>query len=112
MNRERKIIIKNPLLKRFRNNLRNFFLEACFIKYEFFQEELKRRGHIGKYKDGLNPTNEERLNIREIRGKMDEIMELMNKSICLCRYCTSQAKDMIFSSARNEWICEDCIGNV
>ncbi|MFX1281168.1 MAG: hypothetical protein ACFFA3_17590 [Promethearchaeota archaeon] len=75
MKKERKIIIKNPKLRRIRSNLRKILIEA----------KSRRLDDLAKLEDSIiNEHGLEDDRLVEIQNQINEVLSLMHGSICQC----------------------------
>jgi len=84
MKKERAIIIKNPRLKRIRNELR--------VLLKLWVSDV-------------------RISLRETNAPQKEISKLTSMeglSICTCLHCGNSDKDMIYRPDMRQWLCIDC----
>ena len=51
MKKQKSIIIKNPRIQRFRNNLRLLIRLAVYDEVDILRDEIRKLDHIGKYKN-------------------------------------------------------------
>jgi len=84
---KRTIIIKDPHLKKIRNNLRRVIISACSVE---------------KSKSLDTETGDE--------SKFWAIERPLRASILLCPACFQSDKDMIYNPVRKEWYCLECYG--
>ncbi len=75
MKRERIIVIRNPVLRRLRRNLRKILLKAISQKYDELTELRKF------YIKAKGPDDEEG---KKIRKQINKILSLPHSSICGC----------------------------
>ncbi len=107
MKHKKTIKIKDPQLRRLRNNLRLVFIRFALDQKSRLREELKnvwwdKNGNSAEY----NETNVG-VSRRPVR-KMYEIDKILDKSICLCPVCQKSDQDMIFNPVTKVWFCVDC----
>ncbi|MFX1328809.1 MAG: hypothetical protein ACFE91_11835 [Promethearchaeota archaeon] len=106
MKNKRTIIIKNPHLRRIRNNLRLLLIEACGIKQRKLQKEKERIKQIPEYFENHPP---ELLNrVKELNDQFWEIERPLRASILLCPVCFQTDKDMTYNPMRKTWYCSEC----
>ncbi len=117
MKKEKKIVIKNPILRKFRSNLR-------FILYRAVSKELTRLYQLEKsYMEEKHPTlakNEKRRHLSKIR---DDLLRTRRSSILQCSgsHCEPFKeplslsiidKDMIYDPIYKEWYCIPCYDEI
>jgi len=98
MQNERAIVIKNPILRRIRNNLR---LILRLDTYEKYKHLINERNII------VNSGSEEII----LKNKQDEINHLnqiLNHSICKCRVCSGYENDVVYTLKWDYWLCVSC----
>ncbi len=105
MKRKKTIVIKNPRLRKFRNNLRLVLLKAVSDKKGSISEELERLKHKldGKPRDYIDMEE-----IQFLNEKRNELDRLKRDSICKCASCSVADKNMTFSPYFKAWYCVDC----
>ncbi len=82
MKKQKAIIIKNPILRKFRNNLRLIIRLAVYDKVDKLREEIRKLDHIDKYDDGEFPTEDEEKKSRALKEKENLLWFKIHKSIC------------------------------
>lgn len=94
MKRQRTIIIKNPRLRKIRDELRA--LLNCWLdeKIRTLQDTFWNFSKKGDSDD--------------IRREIENLQLLRLKSIIYCPFCGGLDKDMIYMPHINQWICIDC----
>ncbi len=105
MKRKKTIVIKNPQLRRFRNNLRLVLLKAVSDKWYPITEEI--RGLTYK-EDGTPRDFIDMDEIHFLNEKRNELDSLSSDSICKCATCNVADKDMTFNPYFKAWFCVDC----
>jgi len=106
MKKKKAIVIKNPLLRNLRNNLRTVILYAVY-------EELKKLGNEERHLMFENnqlrdqtPKEKERENY--LFDKQAELRRAKNHSICKCPVCSKTDNDMTYNTYTQYWYCLDC----
>jgi len=94
MKKEKKIVIKNPILRTLRNNLRIIIIRAVQNR-EFELMDLRHTLDYGEERDNIDK-------------EMEKIRNALNSSICLCYNCSSKENDMVYIPFFEEWYCTDC----
>ncbi len=107
MKRARTIIIKDPKLRKIRDNLRKILILECVARQE---KIVSRKRELQLDEDG---------NVRALASKEEEeVIELslelrgyifsLRNSILFCQLCHSTNKDMSYNLKENQWYCIDC----
>ena len=111
MKRAKTIVIKDPKLRKIRDNLRKILILECVAREEEISARMKKLqlDEVGSLRLLTFAEEEEisKLNI-ELRG----YMFAMRDSICFCRLCHSANKDMSYNLKFREWFCVDCNGEL
>ena len=89
MKKERAIIIKDPRLRKARNELRTLLNLWFNDNWSSIQK--------------ANPEFS-----MEVREKSSALRVMFGKSICYCRSCGRSTLDMVYVPSMNEWICVEC----
>lgn len=95
--RKKTIVIKNPKLKKVRDNLRYVLSEALIAETGKLVRE--------KAKTDINDKNRPLL-----ADKRDKLDTAWKKSICVCPLCGSRTSDMTYNPYDNYWYCVKCYG--
>lgn len=104
MNKKREIIIKNPILRKVRNNVREVIFKACSARQKKIHEKKQELGlNISSYED----DEYSRLS-SELSRQWWAIERPLRASILLCPVCGQIDKDMIFNPIREKWYCTEC----
>lgn len=97
MRTERAIKIKSPKFVKLRNEFRSL-LRLC----------LEEKVSLLRSKS----ANSRKINNLELSHKfqqeIDYLHSIHRKSICLCHFCGSIEKNMVFNPDMEHWICKDC----
>lgn len=104
MKSKRTIIIKNPDLRKIRNNLRNVILEACSVKKSSIHDEEEK---LMENDDFFENEKYQKLS-RDLNDQYWAIETPLRASILLCPACFQTDKDMTYNPVRKEWYCTDC----
>jgi hypothetical protein len=96
MKRKRSIVIKDPQLKKIRNNLRMLIIKWALDEWKKLHSKLS----------GISSDEVEL--IRKINGEKQIVIKKLDASICLCASCSAPNKDMTFNPANKRWYCVDC----
>ena len=110
MRDRRAIIIKNPRLRKVRNELRKLFLKAVSREWNKLFDEKEK---ISKYKDGTvksvkNMSASEEMHFRSLQNKQAKLRNISDKSICKCTTCGKADRDMTYNKAYDSWYCTEC----
>ncbi len=89
MKRRRAIVIKDPLLRKIRNGFRGLF--------RHWASDL-----------GIAINLSESSNTIEATKRLEEISQVIRRSICYCRDCGRVDEDMVYVPEMKEWICVEC----
>lgn len=110
MKKKRTIRIRNPQLRKVRNQLRLLLIKAESVESMRLLEEMDA---LDRHKDGtiksiddLSP--EELKRFRTLQKSESENRRIVRASICQCATCRQADKDMTFNPAYNMWFCVDC----
>lgn len=97
MKKKRQIQIKNPALRKIRNNLRNLIIAAC--SKQLSEITLKSEQLIGRGEHQLE---------WELNDSWWRIERSLRASICKCPSCFRSDRDMIYNPKSKEWYCLKC----
>jgi len=105
--KKKTIIIKDPRLRRVRNNFRILLikwkskqwnqLNDAYTKIQFDKNHYVRKLSV-----------KERQRVKSLRGQMNRLDWIVNHSICKCTVCSASDKDMTYNPAQERWFCVDC----
>lgn len=95
------IFIKNPVLRKIRNNLRALIIHAYEDQVRFL-----RGLRDGFDSDFITPKEEVEQGL--IYTEILELQEALRKSICQCGTCGSHDNDMIYIPSLDAWHCVKC----
>jgi len=96
--KKRNIVIKDPTLKRLRNNLRMILRKWASAQWNKLHEE----------QDKILLDESKFETFRNLERKKQEIRKIVEDSICECSLCSAPDKDMTYNPVRKEWYCVDC----
>ncbi len=97
MKKERAIIIKDPRLRRVRNEFRILLkLWTSKVISDLLDKSIV---YIENHEDGK---------LRENHNKISELKLNLELSICYCRSCGRNTLDMVYVPSMNQWICVEC----
>ncbi len=103
MRDKRRIIIKNPLLRNFRNNLRRLIIHAVYEEIHWLNRSLIEYDH--------NYPNLIELEMRKrdlCHRKVIQLERSLSRSICECSACTKSGGDRVYIAEEDMWFCTDC----
>ncbi|MFX1489566.1 MAG: hypothetical protein ACFFBI_10490 [Promethearchaeota archaeon] len=104
MKSKRTITIKDPHLKKIRNNLRSLILKASSIeKLRIHDEEEELRKN-----DDFYDNDKFRKMSKELNDKYWSIERPLRASILLCPACFQLDKDMTYNPVLKTWYYTDC----
>ena len=108
MKKKRSVIIRNPRLRRVRNNLRSLILKAVSEEQARLQAEREKIKTIPDYYKNHPPELLEK--VKKLNDQYWAIETPLRESILLCPACFQSDKDMIYNPVRKEWYCVECYG--
>ncbi len=111
MKRAKTIIIKDPKLRKIRDNLRKILILECVDREEKISARM-RKLQINKDGSLRLLTVMEKGEVSKLDVELRKYMFFMRKSICFCRMCHSANKDMSYNLKFKEWYCVDCGGEL
>ena len=110
MKDKRIISIKDPKLRKTRNELRELLLQARDTKRDKIKNEMKQlrfdKDDIRISVDDWTPSQLRRF--RYLQQLKNEIDEMGNKSICMCYTCGKPDQDMYYNHLYRAWFCVEC----
>jgi hypothetical protein len=108
VNKKVVIRIKDPKLKKIRNNLRNLWLARARDDSRKLQESVRKIKHDenGVYKKYLTAAEVEV--VRRLNREINIISEMKDNSICKCRRCIRTDQDMTYNPHDGAWYCVEC----
>ena len=107
MKKEKTIVVRDPKLRKIRDNLRTILILESGAREE---EITAQKRKILFDKDG----NAQTLTVKEERKAIKLSLEYrkylfsMRDSICFCQLCHSTDKDMSYNPKFKQWFCVDC----
>lgn len=110
MKKKRTIVIKNPNLRKVRDNLRKLLLEWGSKQLDdlFNTRDSIERTKQGKMRRFNDLSSNEKARIEHITSKITKIRKIKNDSICQCAVCSASDKDMTYNPVRERWFCVEC----
>jgi len=106
LKKKRTILIKNPCLKRIRNNLRSLVIQACGSEQGRLLEEEEKLKTIPDYYKNHPPGLLKQA--KKLNDQYWAIERPLRASILLCPACFQSDKDMTYNPVRKEWYCTEC----
>ena len=108
MKKKRSIVIKDPKLRRIRNNLRDILIgkvQSRRINLISDIDAISRdsEGHLRR-----DLTSSGSAELRKLKDMKSKINELTDKSICYCNGCKQINKDMTYNPTLESWYCVEC----
>ena len=97
MKKERAIIIKDPRLRKARNELRTLLKLWVSDTRRALMDEASKYSEKG-----------DDLKSREIQTKILKLNLMESLSICSCLHCGHSDKDMIYIPEMRQWLCVEC----
>ncbi|HEC40910.1 hypothetical protein LCGC14_1695550 [marine sediment metagenome] len=94
MKKERECIVRDPRLKRVRNEIRALLRAWCRDVRSSLNKVFLAEDNSDKSK--------------EIHNRISELDVMERKSIILCPDCGRRDQDMAYVPSMNEWICVEC----
>lgn len=111
MKDKRIISVKDPKLRKIRNELREVLLQARRAEWREIYDEMKE---IDSNEEGdsipmdeLAPSQLRRF--RELQQLENENRETGRKSICMCYNCGKADQDMYYNHSYRAWFCIECV---
>ena len=107
MKRKITIRIKDPQLRRIRNNLRLLLIKVALDKKTRLREE-RRKIWGNRFGDSREPNGNDKRLSKTLLKEMREIDTIIDRSICFCPACQRADQDMIFNPVTKVWFCVQC----
>lgn len=98
------ISIKNPELRKIRNNLRRLNKEAVWSRHNSLR--IKKNEILEKSEN--NPTDTDIKAIQRLNKEQSDLRVLLKFSICKCGMCNADDVDMVWHAGWGEWWCLKC----
>lgn len=110
MKKKKTITIKNPKLRKIRNNLRELLIEWKIKQWRELNEEYKKIHYdqAGRVRHSKELSKGERFKVGRIQEQMKTLDDIMTGSICKCTVCGAPDKDMTYNPVEKRWFCVDC----
>lgn len=107
MKNKRTVSIKDPRLRRFRDNLRLLIFKAVSVEWKrYFDERRKLNTDLdGNYR---NLSGSKKSRVAELTVKMNQITNFREESIIQCPACRKINRDMTFNLRLKQWYCSQC----
>ena len=107
MKRAKTIVIKDPKLRKIRDNLRKILILECVAREEEISARM-RKLQLGKDGSLRSLSITEGEEISKLDVQLRKYMFSMRESICFCQMCHSSNKDMSYNPKLKRWDCVDC----
>lgn len=110
MKDKRIVNIKNPKLRKIRNELREVWLQARDAE----RDRIKNEMELLRFDEDENRisvddwTPSQIKHFRELQRLKDEVEEIGRKSICMCYTCGKPDQNMYYNHPYRAWFCIDC----
>lgn len=104
MKHGRIISIKNPKLRKIRNNLRQLFIE---VYRRELSKSRNRANRITKLSEG-DTSSLDIKKLRELNKQQNELGFILKRSTCICGMCRVQNEDIVWHAGWGEWWCLKC----
>ena len=108
MKKKRSIVIKDPKLRRIRNNLREILIGTVQSREIRLRSEINAISRDSERHLRRDLTPSESVELQKLKDMKSEINELTDKSICYCNGCKQINKDMAYNPTLEEWYCVEC----
>lgn len=110
MKKKRTICIKDPKLRKIRDNFRDLWLEwgTTLWKELFDERRAIEYNESGRVKDPSEWSKEERAKIYMLGSEISRLRNFESASICMCTVCYKGDRDMTYNPVHREWYCVDC----
>ncbi len=107
MRKRKTIIIRDPKLRRIRNNLREVLIHEIVKREEkiFARKKKILYDEIGRFHDLNDKENNE---VQRLNLEFRDYVFLLRDSICFCQGCRAADKDMSYNPTLKKWYCIDC----
>jgi len=111
--REITIRIKDPRLRKVRNEFRKLFWTAAEQKIMEFQRLIDSATASRSYWDSSDPLYTSlRYEDSLYHGEQEKLIIAQRDSITWCSHCYSFEKDMVFRPAHTIWWCTECSAKI
>ena len=104
MNKKRTIIIKDPRLRKIRDNFRDLIISACSAEKSKIHDEKER---LMKNKDFFENEKYRKLS-KELNDQYWAVERPLRASILYCHVCGKTNKGMTYNPVRKTWYCTEC----
>ncbi len=102
MKHKKAIEIKDPQLRKIRNNLR---LLCVSVVNSRVGDYLDEQGDLLAL-DKMNSFDLDQY--KKINRENEKLKSILNRSICLCPVCQRSDRDMVFNPVTKVWFCVRC----
>jgi len=104
LNKKRTIIIKNPCLRRVRNNFRKIIDGAYTI---YVSEILEKRRALYENRDFYKEEDYQN-HSKRLSNQLSTVERSYRTSLLICPVCFKTDKDMTYNPVRKKWYCTEC----
>lgn len=114
MKHKRIIAIKDPRLRKIRNEFRNLWSAAESAEWNKLGDEMEEldfdeEGH----RIFINERTPENLKYyRSLQDTQSELRRNFRNSICMCRSCGRADLDMYYNRSYRTWFCVECVKGI
>ncbi len=98
------ILIKDPQLRKIRNNFRRLIKIACRVEQDRIHDKDSELRENVNYYDDLDIRRQ----AKELNEQIWTIEQPLRDSILECPVCFKSDKDMTYNPVRKVWYCTDC----
>jgi len=110
MRDKRAIIIKDPNLRKIRNNLRTILLKAVSVRWRNINDKRRelKVGPNGSRRTINNFSEDEVKQYRTYQDQQSYLRDIADRSICKCITCGASDRDMVYNKTYDSWYCTEC----
>ena len=109
MKKRKSIRIKNPTLKKIRNELRNLLFSAKSAKIHEILDKKQELQQTEGFWDENHPNYKTlHKKTQELSIQENKLSSAFSKSIIFCPVCMKMDKDMTYNPYYEEWYCMEC----
>lgn len=101
MKHGRIISIKNPKLRKIRNNLRQLFIEVYRTE---LSKSMNNADKIIELSEG-DTSSLDMKKLRELNKQQNELGFILKRSTCICGMCSVYNEDIVWHAGWGEWWC-------
>ncbi len=111
MKKKRIISIRDPKLKKIRDNLRLLLLKWKRVEWNQSHDEYEEL-RFDKNDHPIDLTGDERKRVDVLLQRMRILDEASRKSLCKCTKCLVTDKDMVYNPPYQGWFCVECYNDL